>query len=263
MPRQGLLVNSGEDTIHKNKVTEENMTPKQKRKNFWFYHKTHFIVGFIALVLVAWFVYDWINRDNPDYTIDMITVDSYPVDLLHQLEDAIAQQGDDLNGDGKAVVLINQYTMNPGGTGTSNANLEMANYTRIAADLESKEVVLFFLDDTNLAYYQSVEDQEPLFAYEDGTTPVSGATDYENMGYYWDEMEALNSVNYTVNMLNESGDDLETVDAEPYLEKLRLCVRTFGEADMENPDIQQRLEQSKALQQRLVSAQAEQAEQGQ
>jgi len=39
MSREHLLLHTGEDTIHDPKIEKKNLSPKDKRKNFWFYHK--------------------------------------------------------------------------------------------------------------------------------------------------------------------------------------------------------------------------------
>ena len=44
MSREHLLLHTGEDTIHDPKIEKKNLSPKDKRKNFWFYHKWHIVI---------------------------------------------------------------------------------------------------------------------------------------------------------------------------------------------------------------------------
>ena len=46
MARERYLLNDTEDTIHQNQI--KPTTGKEKRENWWFYHKVHLIVGVIA-----------------------------------------------------------------------------------------------------------------------------------------------------------------------------------------------------------------------
>ena len=47
MARERYLLEDTEDTIHQNPITPT--TGKEKRQNWWFYHKVHLIVGIIAV----------------------------------------------------------------------------------------------------------------------------------------------------------------------------------------------------------------------
>ena len=55
MARERYLHNAGEDTIHANEI--KLVTAKDKRKNWWYYHKFHLLIGIIAVALVVNFVY--------------------------------------------------------------------------------------------------------------------------------------------------------------------------------------------------------------
>ena len=49
MARERYLHNAGEDTIHSNEI--KLVTAKDKRKNWWYYHKFHLLIGIIACLL--------------------------------------------------------------------------------------------------------------------------------------------------------------------------------------------------------------------
>ena len=51
MARERYLLNAGEDTIHDNEI--KLVTAKDKRKNWWYYHKRHLLVGIIAAAMVG------------------------------------------------------------------------------------------------------------------------------------------------------------------------------------------------------------------
>ena len=51
MPREHLFLDGEEDTIHANEIVPK--TPKEKRANWWFYHKVHVIVGVLLVALAG------------------------------------------------------------------------------------------------------------------------------------------------------------------------------------------------------------------
>ena len=51
MARERYLLGAGEDTIHSGVI--ELKTAKDKRANWWFYHKNHLIIGIIMTIVVG------------------------------------------------------------------------------------------------------------------------------------------------------------------------------------------------------------------
>lgn len=114
MSREHLLLHTGEDTIHDPKIEKKNLSPKDKRKNFWFYHKWHIVIVLVVLVFAAFLSKDFFNRVNPDYEIGLLTKTSFPEDAVNQLQEALAEKAVDRNNDGQVIVRVNQYVIVPG-----------------------------------------------------------------------------------------------------------------------------------------------------
>ena len=76
MARERYLLNAGEDTIHDNEI--KLVTAKDKRKNWWYYHKRHLLVGIIAAAMVGSLIYSLVSQVEPDYTIGLLTSYSMP-----------------------------------------------------------------------------------------------------------------------------------------------------------------------------------------
>ena len=55
MARERYLLGAGEDTIHSGVI--ELKTAKDKRANWWFYHKNHLIIGIIMTIVVGSLIY--------------------------------------------------------------------------------------------------------------------------------------------------------------------------------------------------------------
>ena len=60
MAREHLLLEGSEDTIH---LTEEKpLSKKEKRQNWWYYHKIHLLIGLVAVLIGGYFVYNVVYR---------------------------------------------------------------------------------------------------------------------------------------------------------------------------------------------------------
>lgn len=159
------------------------MTKQQKWENFWFYHKWHVIIALAAVVMVAMFVNDFVNRERPDYQIGVITHGALPTGTLDTLEQQLAQFADDRNGDGKVQVTLMQYDFPEDG----DPNTIMASTTRLSGDLEVGDCVFYLVDDVE--YFQ---ERFGFFAYNDGARPPEeGPYEWDKMGVAWRDCPVL------------------------------------------------------------------------
>lgn len=51
------------------KRLKETLTPWEKVKNFWFYHKFHVLIGVLALALVGYFLFTDSLTEEADYSV--------------------------------------------------------------------------------------------------------------------------------------------------------------------------------------------------
>lgn len=221
MAREGYLVNSGEDTIHdpeaERKAEEEARTPKGRWQNFWFYHTKHVIIAILAAGIAAYSIASALNTVKPDYSIGLLTTTVYPDNVVDALSAEMEKYGQDLNGDGKVVVEINQYCLSLD-TGSSEAadsqdsassetltgitqdpQLVMAYQTKFTADFTAGTSIIF-ISEKDL--FTAEEEANQLFAYTDGTTPADGATDYDRM---WVSLAETKLSDTTVDETTTSG----------------------------------------------------------
>lgn len=123
------------------------LTPRQKRANWWYYHKWHVFlgVGLLALGVYLGARILGIGQVRPDYQVAYVGSAALPEDTAAALESALAELGTDCNGDGQVAVQLNQYVMGDGsGEGAVYA---YAGSTRLMADLDSCESYFFLLED--------------------------------------------------------------------------------------------------------------------
>lgn len=153
--------------LARNEKPEEKreLTEKEKRANWWYYHKTHVIVGALVVLLTVWFVYDtWIDVPvKPDLQIAYVGGQILPQDTVDVLQTALGAMMEDLNGDGQVLVRINQYQLS---MESEDYMLLMAEQARLAADISECESFMYLMEDPS--YVQ--KGYGPL-AYPDGTAP--------------------------------------------------------------------------------------------
>ena len=148
---------------------KHEMTGKEKRENFWFYHKWHVIVGIVAALMVFSFVWEIATQVHPDYTIGILTTTGVPMGTGEALAEQLKPYFDDRNGDGEVVVSVMEYTIGKDADSIADPNVQMANITKLSGDIDGGESMLFLVDD--MEYFQ---EQYMLFAYNDGTSPAEG-----------------------------------------------------------------------------------------
>lgn len=119
-------------------------TKKQRRRNWWHYHKWHVGIGAIALLIAGNLVWHAVTQVHPDY--QLAYVGDYPLseEEAAAWEDRLSALGTDCNGDGRVVVQLNQY---PAGGSGDDLMYAAASNVKLMADLDSCESCFFLLED--------------------------------------------------------------------------------------------------------------------
>lgn len=164
-----------------------NYTKQEKAANWWHYQKWYVIAGVVAVIIVAWIVRDVVFQVKPDYEVGYVGQSELPPDTVEALQTTLASFGEDLNGDGKVVVTVNQFTVDFNDSDNTDAYTQMAGVTKLSADLSTeKGSYLFLLQDP-----EGFEAQIGALQYLDGTLPPDGSTDWEKMVYRWSDCPVL------------------------------------------------------------------------
>lgn len=212
------------------------MTWQQKLGNFWFYYRWAVICSVLGVVLVATFAYDIMTQVDPDYQIALLTPDYISDGTRQQLEQTMSAYADDTNGDGKVVVTVMHYQTSIGEHVASDPAVQMAAVTRLAADMQSVESVLYM---TN--YTEEYQDFYGVFAYNDGTVPVEGEEpELERMGVPISDCPAFEEF-------------LAMERVEPF-EGYKLLKRVVTPNQMEKADTANRVNAANTLFDQLASA---------
>lgn len=241
MAREKFFLDQEEDTIHANKI--ELKTAKDKRANWWYYHKVHLLVGVLAVGFVGSIIYSMVSKVYPDYTIALVTQNTYSSDVTDRLADALEAYADDRNHDGQVIVQVSTYAV---GTDSNDYQVQQANQVRFIGDTTSYESVLYLTDDESFDWLQS---EDVFFTYLDGTNPELGATDYDNMRISWKDCPALTKMDLSIDMLNQE-------EAQKYMENLSISTRIITDTSFEKDDDKVSYHKDcEALLQRLLSDQ--------
>lgn len=123
---------------------QAELTPAEKRKNWWHYHKWHVVLGVvlvgIGVNLAARAL--GLGQVRPDYQVAYVGTDPLPGGTAAAIENAFAAFGEDLNGDGQVTVRLNQYP-----TVGADPSLTAASQTTLMGDLLECESYFFLLED--------------------------------------------------------------------------------------------------------------------
>lgn len=245
MPREHLFLDGEEDTIHANEIVPK--TAKEKRANWWFYHKVHLLVGVLLVALVGGVIYSLLSRTSPDYTIAIVGGSFYSDDMITKMEEQMAPYGEDRNGDGQVQVEVLTYAV--GGSG--DPQMQEINGVRMLGDASEFTSVIYLTDDTG---FEWVENEDSFFAYTDGSTPPEGASDYENMRVAWEECKGLTS-------LDLSSDALSKEEMQTYMSSFSMSLRVIdGTGFDKNEDDVDYYKDCQAMFQRLIDGTPVEAE---
>lgn len=185
------------------------MTPEERRKNWWHYHKWHVVIGVLLIALAVYLVCQalGVGRIKPDYQIAYVGTNPLPDDTAAAIESAFAALGEDLNGDGQVVVRLNQHTA----VQSADPSAAMSGQVTLMADLVECESYFFLLEDPE-QFQQNYHALRRL----DGTQQEDGPWTAEGTYLFWGQCPVLAGLElgkYSYKLLGEtvSGDSGELV----------------------------------------------------
>jgi hypothetical protein len=167
LAREGLLVGQGDEKINSDQITLK--TKKDKFNNWWHYSKFTVIILAVVILLVIITVYQILTQVKPDYEVGVVTSYNLSDQLSSVLTDTLEQYGSDLNGDGKVVVQVTCYVLSTDSSSSDDAQYNIAQQTKLTADLTTKENMIYIYDDSLFKTYLG-DDYNSMFASDDSGT---------------------------------------------------------------------------------------------
>ena len=198
---------------------KRELTPAEKRKNWWYYHKWHVVTAVVLLSILGSIVWNALHRVKPDYQIAYVGGYALPDDTAAALEAGVAVLGEDLNGDGSIVVQLVQYASSDG----MDAQTLMAVEVKLMADLTECESYFFLLEDPE-KFQQNYGSMRKL----DSSHPVEAGTSGEGEYLAWTQCPVLARMDlgeYSYPLMGET----VSGSSNELLSKLYIARRGFWE----------------------------------
>ena len=173
-------------------MEKKELTPQEKRRNWWDYHKWHVVIAIVCLILAADLASDVLRnaRNQPDYTIAYVGYTDLPDGIVRALETAIAGKGEDLNGNGRVQVELVKYQLydsnaqvNPA-LREQNAERGYSASVLLTLNIETVESMIFLLEDP-----ERFGSTYPILCHADGALPEEGSD--APLYYLWKDCPVL------------------------------------------------------------------------
>lgn len=166
------------------------LSPAEKRRNWWHYHKYHVLVGLLLVSIGASLVcsYLGIGQTKPDYAIAYVGTRSLSEAGVLALQNAFAALGTDENGDGEIAVAVNQYVSHSTGDSDSLYYAQAA-AVQIIGDISGCDSFFFLLEDPD-----GFQAQMHVLCYPDGSLPAADNFSAEGMTFLTENCPALGTL---------------------------------------------------------------------
>ncbi len=193
------------------------LTPAEKRKNWWHYHKWHVLLGivlFVSLASIGWHAISS-GKNLPDYQIAYVGTNPLPDDTVAAIEKVFASLGEDLNGDKEVSVLLTQYA------GGEDPEAVYAANTSLLGDLLECQSYFFLLEDP-----ERFQEEYHSLCRLDGSLPADNDNSVNEACLAWSQCPALTANDlgtYSYSLLGETF----TGDNQSLIEPLFLGRRGF------------------------------------
>lgn len=185
------------------------MTEAEKRRNWWYYHKYHVIIGSFLLLCLCSILWNalGIGKVNPDYTIAYVGSTRLSAETENAIKAGLASLSPDMNGDGKVTVELMHYvSVNTGDSDT--LYYAQAAQVQLVADITECRSY-FFLTDDPAALQQNTAALRNL----DGSLPDDGDLSPDGKYVLWGDCPVLS--------------EIELGDAESIVSALAFSRRGF------------------------------------
>ena len=157
------------------------LTKAEKRKNWWDYHKWHVGIALLLLAVMGNIVWDVFGQVKPDYQIAYVGSYRLPEEAAAAVETAFASLGEDLNGDGKVVAALKQYTF-----GSEDPSTFAAAQVSLMGDVLECESYFFLLEDP-----EQFQREYHTLRRLDGTLPEEEEDSAEGTYLVWADCPVL------------------------------------------------------------------------
>lgn len=153
--------------------TPRELTPAEKRANWWHYHWYYVALIAAAILTVGYFVWSRVTEVKPDYTVAVVSRTDPDAAFLAEVEERLEAIGEDINGDGKVKVNVKGIwlAVDYYSSDVSLQKLMQSSEDKLNSDFYLCESTIFIMDDP-----AGMEQKYGCFQKLDGTDPQEGDT---------------------------------------------------------------------------------------
>lgn len=145
MAREWALAGVSEEELKASTPLKPPETPKGKWENFWYHYKwVTLLVAFAVIVCTILFV-QMLLRDDPDYRLPLVTDERMSEGQIAALQAELIKYGEDLDGDGKVEIQIENWFLNPKETDALMQSVRN-NMQNMTAHLAAGDRLFFIFD---------------------------------------------------------------------------------------------------------------------
>lgn len=156
------------------------LTPKEKWKNWWYYHWKMVVLVVLAVISVISMVLKNLGITEPltDYQVAYIGSKPLSDEAVAAVNAAFQEYGEDCSGDGVITVVVNQYVIYQDVETAEAAQMNSAAISMLESDIVSRQSYFFLLENPEefCALYQALADA-------DGNLPPEGDDSWEDKVY--------------------------------------------------------------------------------
>ena len=243
MAREWALAGVPEEELQPPPPIQQPQTPQGKWENFWYHHKWKVVVvAFIAVVLGI-VVHQAITRDDPDYFVVFVSDEPQHPDMLSALQLSLQPYGEDLDGDGKVEITVENLYINA--EDITLQQMVQSNQQSLAVHLVSADRMLFMFEQSSYeGYMRPIVEGSTAGLFMDADLPSD--TLAEN-GLCWDWYGSPLQQNELFKTLSE-----QNATCDPFPEHVYFGVRgATGTASGQGEEVERCI----AFLHRLITAQ--------
>ena len=178
MARERYLVGVDIEELKREKPEQAPQTPRSKWQNFWFYHKWKVLTVAVVAVVAGVLIYQFATRVEPDYSLIIVTQKQVPINTIEEIRRDFAECGEDINGDGKVEVRV-QNTFFEGGM-TNNATSTAG--ASLMVHLAAGDVLMYAFEPEYYERYALDVEEGSFF------TPLASGVGVSKDNLYWNWM---------------------------------------------------------------------------
>lgn len=161
-----------------------DMTPQQRRDNWWRYHWLHVLIVVLAVITVTGVIWERLTKERCDCSVALVTRYAATAEEIASIQGALERLCPDFDGDGEVHVAVNAIQIDYTSTALDDAAIQVmtTNVDKLNSDFYTRQSGIYLLDDPG-----NFQAAHGALARLDGSTPPEGALEWEKMTIPWQD----------------------------------------------------------------------------